>query len=63
MLSHMRGNWLAPLLVALLFTVITTRLQGGFDPGRDIVVFAGLFVVNYVLGLVIRRVVDKDKDP
>jgi hypothetical protein len=59
MLSHLRHNWLAPLMVALAFTVIATLIWGSFDPGRAVTVFTGLFIVNSILGLVIHLVLDR----
>ena len=60
MLSYLRHNWLAPLLMAVAFTIILTLVQGGFDAGRALVVFTGLFVVNYIVGLIIHLLVDRN---
>jgi hypothetical protein len=58
MLNYLRHNWLAPLAIALAFTFLST-LMAGFDAGRAIVIFLGLFFVNYLVGLLVHLLVDR----
>ncbi len=61
MLDHLRHNWLPPLAIAVAFTLMSI-LVAGFDLGRTITIFIGLFFLNSLVGLVVYLLVGRSSD-